>query len=144
MYRLPRAALIAGSAFEKLISLDLVYCGLNDDSVAPLWTAGNPTLRRLDLRGNHLGAAGLSALSHSAAAFPQLRTLGVDLTYRDGSLEAMIKNRAEEVATKIVMRTSHSMALEDQKNSEERLRNAIKELADELRYELPRALWDLK
>ena len=88
------------------------------------------------------GAITLKSLRYAASALNMQLVYG--LIPRDGSLEAMIKNRAEEVATKIVMRTSHSMALEDQKNSEERLRNAIKELADELRYELPRSLWDLK
>ena len=39
----------------------------------------------------------------------------------DGSLDALIEKRATELATKIVMRTSNTMQLEDQGNSNERI-----------------------
>jgi len=39
----------------------------------------------------------------------------------DGSLDALIEKRATELATKIVMRTSNTMKLEDQGNSNERI-----------------------
>ena len=61
---------------------------------------------------------------------------------KESSLRAMIEKRAREVAHEIVMRTSHSMALEDQKNSEERLEQSIRDLAEMLKRELPRHLWD--
>ncbi len=61
---------------------------------------------------------------------------------KDQSLENMIEKRAFEVAKEIVMRTSHSMALEDQKNSEERLQKAIKDRTDLIKNEMPKYLWD--
>jgi hypothetical protein len=54
----------------------------------------------------------------------------------------MIEKRAEKIAREIVMRTSHTMALEDQENKEERLQQAIKERAYRLTLEMPKHLWD--
>jgi predicted DNA-binding mobile mystery protein A len=61
---------------------------------------------------------------------------------KDGSLEKMIEKRAYKLAEEIVMRTSHTMKLEDQENSEERIKKAIKERAEKIKYELPKYLWD--
>jgi predicted DNA-binding mobile mystery protein A len=58
------------------------------------------------------------------------------------SLEEMIEKRAKEIATEIVMRTNTSMILEDQQNSKERIRKAIDEKTVEIRYQLPKYLWD--
>ena len=60
----------------------------------------------------------------------------------EDSLDAMIDKKAKEVATKIVMRTSINMKLEDQENTEQRLEKAIAERTDELKRELPKILWD--
>jgi predicted DNA-binding mobile mystery protein A len=60
----------------------------------------------------------------------------------DGTLEALIDKKATEAATKIVMRTSASMKLEGQENSEQRIQKAIAERADELKRELSKVLWD--
>ena len=61
---------------------------------------------------------------------------------KDGSLEKLIEKRANQVAREIVMRTSHTMKLEDQENSEERLERAIKDRATKIKNELPKYLWD--
>ena len=61
---------------------------------------------------------------------------------KSGSIEKMIQNKATEVATKIVLRTSKSMSLEDQKVSDDRLKQAIKDRTDEILYKMPRYLWD--
>jgi len=61
---------------------------------------------------------------------------------KDGSLEKLIEKRANEVAKEIVMRTSHTMKLEDQENSEERIKKAIKDRAEKIKNELPKYLWD--
>ncbi|MHC1706897.1 MAG: mobile mystery protein A [Bacteroidales bacterium] len=58
------------------------------------------------------------------------------------SLEAIIEERALELAREIVGRTSVSMKLEDQENNPARIEKAIKEKATELKYEMPRYLWD--
>lgn len=60
----------------------------------------------------------------------------------DGSLEKTIENRAKELALEIVKTTSHTMALEDQANSNERLKQAVEEKVKQLMYEMPRYLWD--
>lgn len=61
---------------------------------------------------------------------------------KDGSLEKMIERQANKVAKDIVMRTSHTMKLENQENTEERLRKAIKDRAEKIKNELPKYLWD--
>ena len=61
---------------------------------------------------------------------------------KDGSLEKLIEKKANEVAREIVMRTSHSMKLEDQENTEERIKKAIKERSEKIQNELPKYLWD--
>lgn len=58
------------------------------------------------------------------------------------SLEAMIEKRAYELARKIVLRTSVTMNLEDQGNTDLRIENAIKERAEEIKSKMPKILWD--
>lgn len=60
----------------------------------------------------------------------------------DESLNAMIEKQATELATKIVLRTSNTMYLEDQGNTQKRIQLAIKERAEEIKRELPKTLWD--
>ncbi len=74
------------------------------------------------------------------------RVLDMQLVYgfvpNDGSLDALIEKRATELATKIVMRTSNTMKLEDQGNSNERLKKAIIERTTEIKNKMPKILWD--
>ena len=74
------------------------------------------------------------------------RALDMELVYgfvpKDGSLDALIDRKAKELATKIVARTSNTMKLEDQENSEKRLKKAIEERKAMLKHEIPRVLWD--
>lgn len=74
------------------------------------------------------------------------RVLDMQLVYgfvpNDGSLDALIERRATELATKIVLRTSNTMTLEDHGNSKYRIKKAIKERADEIKNEMPKILWD--
>lgn len=74
------------------------------------------------------------------------RALDMQLVYgfvpNDGSLDALIEKRATELATKIVLRTSDTMKLEDQANSNERIEKAIKERTEEIINEMPKILWD--
>ena len=60
----------------------------------------------------------------------------------DGSLEKYIDRKAIQLASKIVNRTSHSMALEDQENPPARIIKAIQERKEEIIREMPKALWD--
>jgi len=61
---------------------------------------------------------------------------------KEGSLKKTIEKRAYEVAKEIVLRTSHTMKLEDQENSEGRIKKAIKERAEKIKNEMPKYLWD--
>lgn len=74
------------------------------------------------------------------------RALNMKLVYgfvpMDGSLEKMIEKKAKELALEIVQSTSDTMALENQKNSDERLRKAVVDKSKQLSYEIPRYLWD--
>ena len=58
------------------------------------------------------------------------------------TLEGMIEKKAEELAKSIVERTSIQMGLEDQRNSPERIKKAIKEKAADLKNDMPKILWD--
>jgi predicted DNA-binding mobile mystery protein A len=74
------------------------------------------------------------------------RALDMQLVYgfvpNDGSLDALIEKRATELATKIVLRTSNTMKLEDQGNSNKRIEKAIKERSEEIKNEMPKIIWD--
>lgn len=61
---------------------------------------------------------------------------------KDGSLEKMIEKRALEIAKRIVLKTSHSMALEDQQNEPSRIKKAINDRAQQIKNEIPKYLWD--
>lgn len=58
------------------------------------------------------------------------------------NLDKMIEQRAMEIATEIVNRTSISMGLEDQKNTPERIQKAIQEKTQEIKQGMPKYLWD--
>ena len=61
---------------------------------------------------------------------------------KDGSIEKLVERKAYEMALKIVSRTSASMKLENQENSDERIKEAIKELTYDIKKEMPKTLWD--
>ena len=96
-------------------------------------------VRQIELREQD-GAVTLKRLKEVANA------LDMDLVYgfvpRDGSLDALVSRRAEEVATQIVTRTSQTMRLENQENTQERIQKAIEERTLELKYNVPKILWD--
>ena len=58
------------------------------------------------------------------------------------SLEKMIEKRAFEIASEIVLRTNNTMTLEDQQNSEQRIKKAIEEKTIEIKNQMPKYLWD--
>lgn len=82
----------------------------------------------------------LRSLSEAAEALDMRFVYG--LVPKDDSLEKMIGKKAVKVARDIVLRTSHSMSLEDQENLPERIEKAIKDKAEQLKNEIPRYLWD--
>ena len=88
--------------------------------------------------------------AEGAITINTLRKVGdaMDLTLvygflpKDESLDKMIERKAVEMASKIVMRTSATMKLEDQEVSSQRLKESIEELTKELKKEIPKSLWD--
>ena len=86
------------------------------------------------------GSATLKALEGAG------RSIDMKLVYGfvpvDGSIEQLIERKAKQIATQIVMRTSGTMKLEDQENSEERIEKAIEERTAEIIDEMPKILWD--
>ncbi|MHB1180007.1 MAG: mobile mystery protein A [Daejeonella sp.] len=74
------------------------------------------------------------------------RALDMELVYgfvpKDGSLDTLIDRKAKELATQIVLRTSNTMKLEDQGNSNNRIQKAIEERATSIKNEMPKILWD--
>lgn len=90
--------------------------------------------------GEKNGSISLKKLREAADA------LDLQLVYalipKDGSIQALVERAAYDAAKKIVMRTSITMKLEDQENSEERLQKAIRDKAEEIIRETPKYLWD--
>jgi predicted DNA-binding mobile mystery protein A len=64
------------------------------------------------------------------------------LVPKGSSIESIIEENANRVAREIVMRTSHTMSLEDQENLADRISIAIEEKANQIKNDLPRHLWD--
>ena len=60
----------------------------------------------------------------------------------NGTLEDRIEERAYAMASKIIGRTSNTMRLEDQENTEDRIKAAIDEMMADLKSDLPGKLWD--
>ncbi len=61
---------------------------------------------------------------------------------KDGSIENLINLKAEKLARKIVLRTNQNMKLEDQGISNKKIKDSIKELADDIKREMKKSLWD--
>ena len=97
------------------------------------------SVRTIELREKE-GTITLNTLKESAEALDLKFVYG--FIPKDGSIEKMIEKKARALATKIVMRTSNTMKLEDQENSKERISQAIEEMTTELKKELSKKLWD--
>lgn len=86
------------------------------------------------------GAVTLNMLKDAAKA------LNMKLVYgfipQEESIEKMIGKRAMEIAAEIVLRTSNTMKLENQENSDKRISKAIKNKAEGIIATMPKYLWD--
>lgn len=113
--------------------------GISLQQVANRLSVSKPSVRSLEQR-EQKGTVTLNSLREAA------RALDMELVYglvpKDGSLDKLIERKAQEMAMEIVKRTSVTMKLEDQGNSEERLRKAIEERTRELKEQIPKSLWD--
>lgn len=61
---------------------------------------------------------------------------------KEGNLESLIDKKADKLARKIVLRTNQNMILEDQAIGKKKLEENIRELAEEIKRELRKSLWD--
>ncbi|WP_421751335.1 mobile mystery protein A [Croceimicrobium sp.] len=86
------------------------------------------------------GSISLNSLRQTAEAL-EFR-LVYALVPKDGSIQNLIDQKAEELARKIVMRTHQSMKLENQAITEKKIKLAISELSEELKRDLNKSLWD--
>lgn len=86
------------------------------------------------------GTITLNSLKNVAHAMDLKLVYG--LIPKDGSINDLIQVRAEKLAEKIVLRTNQNMKLENQGIGDEKLAFTIKELADEIKREMKKSLWD--
>ena len=86
------------------------------------------------------GTITLNSLRDAANAMDMKLVYG--FVSKHDSLEQMIEKRAKEIATEIVMRTNATMTLEDQQNSKERIEQAVTQKIAEIKFEMPKYLWD--
>ena len=138
--------------FEKLSIIDDLVTP-SEGWVFSVRTALKMTLRQL---GNKLNITAQSVKEietrekNASITLKSLKDVGnaldMKLVYgfipKEKTLEAMIEKRAYEIAEQIVYRTSNTMKLEDQENSIERIRHAIKDRAEKIKSEMPRYLWE--
>ena len=61
---------------------------------------------------------------------------------KDGTIESLINLKAEKLARKIVLRTNQNMKLEDQGISDDKIDHSIIDLANEIKREMRKSLWD--
>ena len=97
------------------------------------------SVKEIELREKN-GAITLNTLKEVGNALDMRLVYG--FIPKEKTLNAMIEKRAFEIAETIVLRTSTTMSLEDQENTSQRLKQAIKDMADEIKREMPRYLWD--
>lgn len=90
--------------------------------------------------GEKEGTLTLKTLQNAAKALDMKLVYG--FIPNDGSIEKMIARRAQQMASEIVSRTSMTMSLEDQGNSEEIIRQAIEDLTNDIKSNIPKRLWD--
>lgn len=74
------------------------------------------------------------------------RVLDMKLVYGfvpiHGSIDALITQKANDLARQIVLRTNQTMMLENQATGKENIERAIAELADEIKQQMAKSLWD--
>jgi len=61
---------------------------------------------------------------------------------KDGTIDNLINSKAEKLAKKIVLRTNQNMKLENQGIGDDKINISIKDLADEIKREMRKSLWD--
>jgi predicted DNA-binding mobile mystery protein A len=86
------------------------------------------------------GTISLNSLRHVAHAMDL--KLVYALVPTNGNIDDLIQKKAEKLAQKIVLRTNQNMKLEDQGIGDDKITKSINELANELKREMKKSLWD--
>jgi predicted DNA-binding mobile mystery protein A len=86
------------------------------------------------------GSITIKSLREAAAALDMKLVYG--FVSKSENIESIIEKRANEKAREIVLRTSHTMKLENQENSKDRIDKAIKSKVEEIKNKMPKYLWD--
>ena len=120
------------SVIRKTLNMSLRQLG-NKMSITP------QSVRDLEKREEEKTVT-LKALTEAAEALDMILVYG--FIPKDGSLEKLIERKAYEKAQEIVRRTSTTMKLEGQENTKERLEQAVAEMAEEIKREMPKTLWE--
>ncbi len=60
----------------------------------------------------------------------------------DGTINDLVNNKAYILAKKIVLRSNQNMKLEDQGIGDEKIEETIKDMANEIKREMRKSLWD--
>ena len=60
----------------------------------------------------------------------------------DGSIDNLLDRKSRLLAKKIILRANHNMMLEDQAIEEAKLKSAIDDLSNEIKFELRKTIWD--
>lgn len=64
------------------------------------------------------------------------------LVPKNGTISDLIETKAEKLAQNIVLRTNQNMKLEDQGIGDEKIAKIAKELAEDIKREMRKSLWD--
>ena len=86
------------------------------------------------------GSVSLKSLKKVADAIDM--QLVYALVPKQNSIEELVNSKSHDLAKKIVLRTGHNMKLENQGISDKKIKDAIEELADEIKREMRKTLWD--
>ncbi len=86
------------------------------------------------------GAITIQRLKEAAAALDMQLVYG--FVPKEESLDKMIENRARQLAMEIVLKTAHTMRLENQEIDQIALEDAIRKRTEKIKAELPKALWN--
>lgn len=116
-----------------------VSLGMSLQQLADKLSITKQSVQEIELREKE-GTITLKSLRETANALDMQLVYG--LVPKDGSIEKLIDRKAKELATRIVSRTSNTMKLEDQENTQQRLKKAIEERTAIIKNELPKVLWD--
>ena len=137
----------------NILSKMETYAATSDGWIITIREALNMSLRQLGRKlrvtaqnvkkleqGEKVGSISLNKLKETAEAL-EMKLVYVFMP-KDGSLEKLIEKKALQKAREIVRRTSHTMSLEDQENTNLRLNKAIQQQTEIIAKELPKYLWD--